>query len=138
MRINQKTLSIVINEIYNKVSLPIIEENNKKLEGVAVDERDEYLKDLKVYNKLSKKIKELENEQCTLKKNYEYKTFNSFKFDYSPFRDNYVKDYTDHLKKSKISFKKYPSKDDIEREIILSGNKDIPALIETVVNKFKL
>ena len=36
MRMNAKTMQIVVDEIYNQVSKPIIEANNKALDSIKV------------------------------------------------------------------------------------------------------
>ena len=138
MRMNAKTMQIVVDEIYNQVSKPIIEANNKALDSVKI-KPDQYLKDREKYLKLELQKKAIEKEMDDLetpyKKNREY---NGFDFGWSrPFYEGTYADYIKYCKTQQVILKEVPSKSDIEKEIILAGNKDIPALIELVVNKLK-
>ena len=134
MRMNNKTMQIVVDEIYKQVSEPIIENNKVIIEGF-VPKKTQYHKDCEKYNTLKEEIKELEKQCTALKNKYQNKTVNGYKFSYwdNPFNNIELKNY----EVSQAPVKKYPSKDDIEKEIILAGNKDIPALIELIVNKLK-
>ena len=131
MRMNNKTMQIVVDEIYNQVSKPIIEANNKLVESADID--DLYTRDYKKCQKLYKKIYEINKEIEELKENYRYKVFKGFKFDYDAFCTSNYNRYIE----SQLDLQNFPSKSDIEKEIILAGNKDIPALIELIVNKLK-
>lgn len=140
MRMNQKTMQIVVDEIYNQVSVPAIEANNKALEGVKV-KSDQYQKDREKYLKLQEHRDNIANEMDELERPYERNnTFNGYEFrSWSrPFDSDDYDNYIKHCKKQLVVLKDIPSKTDIEREIILAGNKDIPALIETIVNKFNV
>ena len=112
--------------------------NELKLANVKYKE-DEYLEDAEKVNILQEKYNKLENQISAFKDKYYNKTINNTRFGwYSEiFTQNKVTAYINELKKKSANFKKYPSKDDIEKEIILAGNKDIPALIETIINKLK-
>ena len=134
MRMNNKTMQIVVDEIYKQVSEPIIENNKVIIEGF-VPKKTQYHKDCEKYNTLKEEIKELEKQCTALKNKYQNKTVNGYKFSYwdNPFNNIELKNY----EVSQAPVKKYPSKSDIEKEIILAGNKDIPALIELIVNKLK-
>ena len=139
MRMNAKTMQIVVDEIYKQVSEPIIEANNKALDGIKV-KPDQYIKDREKYLKLKEQRDDIDKLMDELEKPYERNnTFNGYEFrSWShPFGlDDYEK-YIKHCKSQQVILKEVPSKDDIEKEIILAGNKDIPALIEMVVNKLK-
>lgn len=134
---NQKTMQIVVDEIYNQVSLPIIEANNKALDKVVI-KKDQYLKDREKYLVLQEQIKKLQKECEVLEFPYEHnKTFNGYKFNSwgNPFGEEEA--YLKFQKRKILGLKEVPSKSSIEKEIILSGNKDIPALIELIVTKLK-
>ena len=60
MRLTNKQLEIVVDEIYNRVSKPIIEANNKALEKVTLPEDDLYLKDVATYTSIQESIDKLE------------------------------------------------------------------------------
>ena len=136
MKLTQRQQEIVIDEIYNQVSKPIIEANNKALEAVKL-KPDQYQKDREKYLKLQQQIESLRKEANTIEDVYEHKKFNGHKFGYSPF-DNYdYNNYINYLKGQSVVLAEYPSKKDIEKDLILSGNKDIPELIKTIVDKYK-
>ena len=138
MRMNAKTMQIVVDEIYNQVSKPIIEANNKALDSIKV-KPDQYIKDREKYLKLELQKKAIEKEMDDLEVPYEKnRDYNGFEFGWSsPFYERDYNNYIKHCKSQQVILKEVPSKNDIEKEIILSGNKDIPALIEMVVNKLK-
>ena len=138
MRMNAKTMQIVVDEIYNQVSKPIIEANNKALDSVKV-KPDQYLKDREKYVKLELQKKAIEKEMDDLEVPYEKnREYNGFDFGWSsPFYEREYDKYIKHCKSQQVILKEVPSKNDIEKEIILAGNKDIPALIELIVNKLK-
>ena len=132
-------MQIVVEEIYKQVSVPAIEANDRALEGVEV-KSDQYQKDREKYLKLKEQRDNIDKEMDELEKPYERNnTFNGYEFrSWSrPFGYDDYNNYMEHCKKQLIILKEVPSKSDIEREIILAGNKDIPALIETIVNKLK-
>ena len=139
MRMNAKTMQIVVDEIYKQVSVPAIEANNKALEGVKV-KSDQYQKDRERYLKLKEQADNIDKEMDELAKPYEkHANFNGYEFTswFGPFDEDEYNNYIKHCKKQLVILKDIPSKADIEREIILAGNKDIPALIENVVSKLK-
>ena len=139
MRMNAKTMQIVVEEIYKQVSVPAIEANDRALEEVEV-KSDQYQKDREKHLKLKEQRDNIDKEMDELEKPYERtNTFNGYEFrSWSrPFNSDDYNNYMKYCKKQLVILKDIPSKDDIEREIILAGNKDIPALIETIVNKLK-
>lgn len=137
MRLTKRQQEIIIDEIYNQVSKPIIEANNKALESVKINENDQYLLDCAEYNRLEKEEHRIEDLKKNIENKYYQKTFNGFEFNYSPmYKGNRAK-YINYLKSSQVVLLDTISKKDIEKELILAGNKDIPELIETIVAKFK-
>jgi isoleucyl-tRNA synthetase len=139
MKLTNKQLEIVVDEIYNQISKPIIEANNKALNSIIIEE-DNYLKDRKKYLKLQAKVDKLIDEINTLKSIYDRGTvYNSYKFTSwsNPFDKSIYTDYLETQRKDRVVLAEFPSKNEIERQVILAGNKDIPAIIETIVNKFK-
>jgi hypothetical protein len=139
MRLTNRQQEIIIDEIYKQVSEPIIEANNKALDSVKI-KSDQYQKDREKYLALQEKKNLLEEEMKKLEKPYERDTtFNGYKFNswYSPFREEDYNNYIKHCKKQLMLMAEYPSRQDIEKELILSGNKDIPELIKIIVDKYK-
>ena len=135
MRLTKRQQEIIIDEIYNQVSKPIIEANNKALEAVKI-KPDQYQKDREKYLNIQKQIESLREEADTIEDIYANKKFNDFDFGYRPFNYDY-NNYINYLKGSSVVLAEYPSKEDIEKALILSGNKDIPELIKTIVDKYK-
>lgn len=132
-------MQIVVEEIYKQVSVPAIEANDRALEGVEV-KSDQYQKDREKYLKLKEQRDNIDKEMDELERPYERNnTFNGYEFrSWSrPFDSDDYNNYMKHCKKQLVVLKDVPSKDDIEKEIILAGNKDIPVLIETIVSKLK-
>ena len=136
MRLTQKQQEIIIDEIYNQVSKPIIEVNNKALESVKINENDQYFLDCAEYDRLEKEADRIEDLKEAIVNKYYNTTLNGFKFMYSPVNKNNREQYAKHLKESQVVLLDIIYKEDIEKELILSGNKDIPELIETIVAKF--
>lgn len=136
MRLTNRQQEIIIDEIYKQVSKPIIEANNKALDSVKINENDQYLLDCAEYDRLEKEENRIENLKKDLANKYYQKTFNGFEFNYSPMHKGNRVEYIDYLKSSQVVLLDTISKKDIEKELILAGNKDIPELIEAVVTKF--
>lgn len=133
-RLTNKQLDIVVDEIFEQVSKPIIEANNKALDSVEIED-DEYLIDIKKYELLDKKRNEIDNEMTLIVDKYNRKSFNDYTFSWNPMGCS--KSYIKTQKKKLVLFKEYPSKNDIEKQVILAGNKEIPELIELLVKKLQ-
>lgn len=136
MKLTSKELQIVVDEIYKQVSEPLIAANKILLDNIVTEE-DEYIRDKALYDQTKQQIRLLEETCSKLSKKYEKEDFNGFKFDYSPFYVGYYNEYIQFQKKKQVVLVEYPTKYMIEKEVILNGNRDIPTLIETVVNRFK-
>lgn len=136
MKLTQRQQAIVIDEIYNQVSKPIIEANNKALESVKI-KPDQYQKDREKYLKLQEQVKDLKDQIEALIDIYSNKDYNGYRLDYNPFYEGVYNNYIKHCKKQFVVLAEYPSKQAIEKDLILSGNKDIPELISTIVAKYK-
>lgn len=133
-KLSVKERDIVVDEIYSQVSNPIIEENKRLLEEAEYDNNHPYLKDLAQYEMLEDKIKKLKAELEVIEKRWRHASIEGFKLGYTPmYRTN---KFIEFLKLKNVTLLEYPSKKDIEKEVILAGNSDIPSLIETIVNKF--
>ena len=140
MRLTNKQLEIVVDEIYNRVSKPIIEANNKALEKVTLPEDDLYLKDVATYTSIQESIDKLEKIKDNLEDKWKGKTPNNYEcsaYSYNMFTSGQLDDYIYHIKKQNVVIAEFPSHKDIEKQVILAGNKDIPELIETVIKSLK-
>jgi len=140
MRLTNKQLEIVVDEIYNRVSNPIIEANNKALEKVTLPDDDLFLKDVATYTSIQESIDKLEKIKDNLEEKWKDVTYNDFDFSswgYDNFREKYINDYKKFIKKQNVVLAEAPSHKDIEKQVILAGNKDIPELIETVIKSLQ-
>lgn len=135
-RMTNRERDVIVDEIYSKVSLPIKEENEKKTELIKV-ESDEYQEDWNKYWDLEKAINSLEENQQQLKNRYKNSKFNGVELSYWAMGKDAMDTYIQNLKRSKANIQKVPSKNEIEKQVILAGNKDIPALIEELTLKLK-
>lgn len=134
MRLNNKELKIVVDEIYKKVSLPSIEKNKVIMDGIVY--QDEYTKDVEEFNKLmqeSNRLRELAN--VYVNKYYMKEDFNGFNFKFKSVPgclDEYIK-----FQKQKCDkLLKYPTKEEIEAKIIISGYSEIPEIIERIIASY--
>ena len=127
---------VIIDEIYEQVSIPIIEANEKLIENAKYDKNLPYFKDVEKYNKLKEERAEITEKMDKIEAKYNHASIGGFKLHYyNPMGQS--ENVISHLKLENVTLAKYPTKQDIQKEIILSGNKDIPELIETIVNKLK-
>jgi hypothetical protein len=134
----KRELDIVKEEIYNKVTIPAIEHNNDVINNFKVPSNNQYIKDFIKYQQLDAKRLELSLQMESLQQ--VYSKVKTDKFVFPAYYDVFSKFTVETYKKSLIDpklFNKTYSKSDIEREIILAGNKDIPELIESIINKLK-
>lgn len=131
MKLNNKELKIVVDEIYKRVSLPIIEKNNAILESTVY--ADEYTKDVEEYERLileANKLRDLANS--IISKYYNLSEFNGYSFKYKNV-PGCLKDYINFQKQKNTKILKYPTKEEIEAKIIISGYSEIPTLIDQIV-----
>lgn len=138
MRLNNSERQVIVNEIYKQVAEPIEKENADKITKVEIDEEsDKYLQDVAKYNVINHTIEDLQEEKHNLNDLYAGNIVNNFKFSYYPFTEGSINQYKNFIKGRIAGVKYVPTRQDIEREIILSGNKDIAELIKTIVEKLK-
>lgn len=133
MNLTNRQLTIVVDEIYDRISVPIIKMNEVFIDSVKLGNY-EYFQDLKEFNRLKAMKETIKSQMDLLEESYENKTIDGFKFNsYRIFEQE--ERYTKHLKKQHAEEKPYLTKEQIEKQVILAGNKDIPSLIEELVNK---
>ena len=68
-RLTNRQTEIVVNEIHERVSLPIIEENKKLLASVK-PQRTQYHRDVEEFEKLDKEISELREKRNKIESRY--------------------------------------------------------------------
>jgi len=131
-RLTNRQTEIVVNEIHERVSLPIIEENKKLLASVK-PQRTQYHRDVEEFEKLDKEISELREKRNKIESRYIRKEYKGFNFMWDPMKE--VEKFDIFQAKKQVELKEVPSKDEIEKQVILAGNKEIPTLIEELILK---
>jgi hypothetical protein len=53
------------------------------------------------------------------------------------FRSGQIDGYKKFIKKQSVVLADFPSRKDIEKQVILAGNKNIPELIETIIKSLQ-
>lgn len=141
-RMTNRERDVIVDEIYSKVSLPIKEENKLIIAKTSIIESSyDYLEDAKAYEKLLKRVEKLELEMESIATKYKGSVSDSG-FKYHNYSTRVMKEeqrnkFIEHEKVTIANLKTPPSKDEIEKQVILAGNKDIPALIEELTLKLK-
>lgn len=128
MKLTNKQLDIIVGELYDRISKPIIKENNEALDNYKVP-KNQYLKDVERYKKLRDEIDALYTK-------YRGKTVNGYTF--SNYGNPMEQDgsYKRQIAKDNVKLKDYPSKTDLERKVVLSGNADLSELIESITKEY--
>lgn len=132
MRLNNKELKVVVDEIYRRVSQPIVDANEKIKDGIVID--DEYTQQFNVVTDLISKRNAIDNEIHKI---------NSYLIDkvgigvtgYS--REILLKQYINRVKNGSDKLAKYPTKEDIESQIIIAGYSEIPELIAQITAMYQ-
>lgn len=132
MRLNNKELGVVVDEIYKKVSQPIVDENDKIKENIVVD--DEYTRDFAIVTDLISQIHKI-NDEISRMNDHWVRKVNIGLSGYN--RDGTLKQYISKVKSSSDKLAKYPTKEEIESQIIISGYSEIPELISRIVDMYK-
>lgn len=134
MKLTNRQIDVLVDKVFNEVSLPIIEENNEKIKNFIPSEKIQYFKDKKEYDELVEKITLLEDTKEDILNKYKHKKYLGYNFSYNPMSSS--KEFTAHLAKESISLREYPSKTQIEAEIILIGAEGIKDLIQEFKTKY--
>lgn len=132
MRLNNKELKVVVDEIYKRVSQPIVVENEKIKDTIIVD--DEYVKDFATVTDLLSQVNELNDKIQSINKYWVEKVGISVS-GYS--RDGSLRQYIQRIKNSSDKLKKYPTKEEIESQIIIAGYSEIPELIAQITAMYQ-
>lgn len=138
MKLTNKQLDIIVKRIYETVSKSITDKNKELLSKFKIPNH-QYFKDKDACDKIDLMIEDLEEKRSKLINKYKSKTINGYTFlswTSDVFLERIKTDYIKHLASKEYNFKEVPSKREIEEEIILSSNKDIPTLIEALTNKY--
>lgn len=146
MGLSNKQIGYIVDEIFEKVSQPIINENNRLLETADYDRDHEYLKDYEQFQEYRREMGELDEKRRKLMVKWENKSiYNIEDIGKCYFGDYWMRNgiktnckevVIKELKLQNITLRKYPDRTDIERQVILNENNDIPKLIQTLIEKF--
>lgn len=137
MRLNNKELKIVVDEIFKRVSQPTIDQNFKIEESIEIN--DEVIADYNLFQELQRQIYELQDLQFNLTEKYRNKVVNGYKFGCFPMQ-TYSTDIKCYIRKQKSldnRIKNYPTKEEIKAQIIISGYSEIPELIERITSMYQ-
>ncbi len=137
MKLSSKQLHYIVQEIYEKVSRPIIEENEEKIKKVKIP--------ITTYQKAAEKVEILKNEIVKLEEEIDKlnKTFDDKKVEgiftgYRSSCESYTfESWLNLYKRKKANLKEAPTYEDIERRVVLSSNSDIPELLQEVIKYFQ-
>lgn len=136
MRLNNKELKVVVDEIYKRVSQPTIDKNLKIEESILI--KDSVTEDYEIFQSFQVQIDQLEKLQQEITNKYRNNTINSYSFGWSPFhKDGEINNYIRKQKSLDTRLAKYPTKEEIESQIIISGYSEIPELIERITSLYR-
>ena len=119
MRLNNKELKVVVDEIYKRVSQPIIESNKKITDLVVID--DDYTRDCVNYDFFENEIQKLQDLKAELVKKWRDFKLGDANLGYNPLGSTARQSYSIVKKMEASGVAKYPSKEDIESQIIIAG-----------------
>lgn len=135
MGLSNKQIGHIVEEIFEKVSQPIINENNRLLETADYDRDHEFLKEYDLYQEYQKQMNEIQEKMAKMRGEWANKNIGILPLGFYPFNNNrelIIK----QLKIENTALRKYPERTDIERQVILNENNDIPKLIQMLIEKF--
>lgn len=134
MRLNNKELKVVVDEIYKRVSQPTVDANEKIASSVSI--KDEFTDDCNTIDEIDAKIRELNSTKNDIANKWKGKTVNGFIMDsYSPMARK--SDYVRFMKALDPRLAKYPTKEEIESQIIIAGYSEIPELIAQITAMYQ-
>ena len=132
MRLNNKELKVVVDEIYKRVSQPIIDANEKIKQDIVVD--DAFIKDYNVVTDLIAQRAKIDNEIDEISKYWIQKVYLNLS-GYN--RKVVLSQYIDSIKSASDKLAKYPTKEEIESQIIIAGYSEIPELITQITAMYQ-
>ena len=132
MRLNNKELRVVVDEIYKRVSQPIVDANEKIKQDIVVD--DAFIKDYNVVTDLIAQRDEIDDKIDKISKYWIRKVcFNLSGYN----RKVVLSQYIDSIKSASDKLAKYPTKEEIESQIIIAGYSEIPELITQITAMYQ-
>lgn len=135
MRLNNKELKVVVDEIYKRVSQPIIEANKKITDLVVID--DDYTRDCVNYDFFETEIQKLQDLKSELVKKWRDFNVGNTNLGYNPLGSISRQSYSIAKKMETVGIVKYPTKEEIESQIIIAGYSEIPELITQITAMYQ-
>lgn len=135
MRLNNKELKVVVDEIYKRVSQPIIEANKKITDLVVID--DDYTRDCVNYDFFENEIQKLQDLKSELVKKWRDFNVGNVNLGYNPLGSTSRQSYSIAKKMEIVGIAKYPTKEEIESQIIIAGYSEIPELITQITAMYQ-
>lgn len=132
MRLNNKELTIVVNEIYERISQPIVDQNNKIKDSIIVE--DDYTRDFEMVTELINRKAEIDKEINRIQQYWLEKIGHSIT-GYN--REGLLRTYIDKIRLNSDKLAKYPTKQEIEAKIIIAGYSEIPELIAQITSMYQ-
>lgn len=130
MRYTKQQLTLIIDKIYDEISKPIILENEQIIDAIELEETP-VIKDRKEINEIDHVIKTLQKRRSDISNKYKY---GSLEYNYIFNGNNkYILD----KKKEQVILKTYPSKQDIEYELLINSNSDIQTVVDKLIEKYR-
>jgi len=126
--------NIIVDDLFNRISQPIIEENEKKIKEYVFNEEElKVVKKIETYFVLEERIKKMRAEQDSLSNEIKKFTFMGYAKD----KEDILDSFRNRQAQKKLILKKYPSTKQILTQFILNSNKSIPEIIKTLLEEFK-
>lgn len=135
MRLNNKELKVVVDEIYKRVSQPIVDANKRITDAVEI--KDDYTKDCIYYDNLEKDIVALNDRKFELNQKWRDVKVGNINLGYNPLVKNMRQFYVDAKKSELDGLAKYPTKEEIESQVIIAGYSEIPELIAQITAMYQ-
>jgi hypothetical protein len=126
--------NIIVDDLFNRISQPIIEENEKKIKEYVFNEEElKVVKKIETYFVLEERIKKMRAEQDSLSNEIKKFTFMGYAKD----KEDILDSFRNRQAQKKLILKKYPSTKQIQTQFIINSNKSIPEIIKTLLEEFK-
>jgi hypothetical protein len=130
MKYTKQQLTLIIDKIYDEISKPIILENEQIIDAIELEETP-VIKDKKEINEIDHVIKTLQKRRNDISNKYKYDSL-EYKYIFNV-NNKYILD----KKKEQVILKTYPSKQDIEYELLINSNSDIQTIVDKLIEKYR-
>lgn len=135
MRLNNKELKVVVDEIYKRVSQPVIEANKIITDKIEIN--DDYTNDCELFDKLEEEGYRIQDQKIKLAQKWRDFNVGNINLGYNPMVKNMRQFYVAARKAETEGLAKYPTKEEIESQIIIAGYSEIPELIAQITAMYQ-